>query len=369
MKQLHHLKRLLFLPLLFLLALPAYGTNSSALTSKDKQAIIQHINQELNAYYLYPKISRKMTHSLENKFTHHDYNSIKNLDEFSKVLTADLQSISHDQHLVVIFSPDPLQREDMLNAMIGVTTKGLTQKEKEEMSTGMMSKDNFGFAKAEVLPGNVGYLKIRFFLQVEYCHHTADAAMSFIANTDALIIDLRDNHGGQPALITYLLSYVFDDPTHVNDIYSPTTHKTHQWWTSSVVPGLRYGGKKPIYVLTSSSTFSGGEEFAYDLQSLKRATIVGEKTKGGAHPVRLFRVTSHLAIAIPYAEAINPITGTNWEGKGVIPNVIAPSSKAFDIAYTKSLEDVLKTASEEPLKETIRNILHCTNHCPPIQQP
>jgi C-terminal processing protease CtpA/Prc len=146
-------------------------------------------------------------------------------------------------------------------------------------------------------------------------------------------------------MIAYVLSYLFDEPTHVNDIYERPGNKTQQWWTMPHVPGLRYGGAKPVYVLTSKNTFSGGEELAYDLQTLKRATLVGETTGGGAHPVQPYKVSEHFAIGVPYARAVNPITGTNWEGTGVAPDVATPADQALNTAYRMVLEKMLETAS------------------------
>src|SRR4030095_12794544 len=177
-----------------------------------------------------------------------------------------------------------------------------------------LQKINFGFEKAERMQGNVGYLEIDGFVPVEFGADTASAAMSFVANSDALIIDLRKNRGGEPAMIAFVLSYLFDEPTHLNDMYHRLGNKTQQGWTLPYVPGQRYGGKKPVFVLTSSKTFSGGEEFAYDLKSLKRATIIGEKTKGGAHDSRPVKVSDRFMIELPFARAISPITQTNWEG-------------------------------------------------------
>lgn len=159
--------------------------------------------------------------------------------------------------------------------------------------------------------------------------------MNFVANTDALIIDLRKNNGGTPAMVALVSSDLFDEPTHLNDIDTRVGDKTQQWWTAGFVPGQRFGGKKPIYVLTSSRTFSGGEELADDLKSLHRATLVGETTGGGAHPMNRFRVNDHFEIGVPFARAIDPITKTNWEGTGVVPDASLPERK-------ESLRELLK---------------------------
>jgi C-terminal processing protease CtpA/Prc len=178
----------------------------------------------------------------------------------------------------------------------------------------------------------VGYLKFDMFAPPELCGPTAAAAMNFLAGTRALIIDLRENGGGAPRMVTYLSSYLFATRTHLNDLWTRRTDRTEEFWTLDSVPGRRFGGAKPVYVLTSAQTFSGAEEFAYNLKTLKRATVVGETTGGGAHPVRGQRIDEHFMIGVPFARAINPITHTNWEGVGVEPDVKVPASEALATA-------------------------------------
>jgi C-terminal processing protease CtpA/Prc len=156
--------------------------------------------------------------------------------------------------------------------------------------------------------------------------------MTFLAGTRALIIDLRENGGGSPAMVALVTSYLFDRRTHLNDLWTRATNKTEEFWTRDSVAGRRFGGEKPVYVLTSSNTFSGGEEFTNNLKVLKRATIVGETTGGGAHPVRSRRIDDHFFIGVPFARAINPITRTNWEGVGVEPDTKVPAAAALETA-------------------------------------
>jgi C-terminal processing protease CtpA/Prc len=106
------------------------------------------------------------------------------------------------------------------------------------------------------------------------------------------------------------------------------------------VPGTRYTDR-PVYVLTSHHTFSGGEDFAYTLQALGRATVIGEATGGGAHPTRGFPISAAVHIGIPFARSVNPVTGTNWQGTGVVPDVAVPEAQAYDTAYAKALTHVL----------------------------
>ena len=163
--------------------------------------------------------------------------------------------------------------------------------------------------------------------------------MNFLGNTDAIIFDLRDNGGGVSRMVALISTYLFSEPTHLNDVYNPREDSTTQYWTLPYVPGKRLVGK-PVFVLTSKRTFSGAEEFAYNLKNLKRATIVGETTGGGAHLVSGHRLDDHFMIGVPVAKAVNPISKTNWEGSGVEPDVKVPAEKALDVAEKMAAEKI-----------------------------
>jgi len=156
---------------------------------------------------------------------------------------------------------------------------------------------------------------------------------------DAIIFDLRDNGGGDPKMIAFISTYLFGEATHLNDLYNRKEDSTTQYWTMPYVPGKRLTGK-PVFVLTSKRTFSGAEEFSYNLKNLKRATIIGETTGGGAHPVSGHRVDDHFMIGVPFAKAVNPISKTNWEGTGVEPDVKVPADEALDVAKKMAAEQI-----------------------------
>ncbi len=201
--------------------------------------------------------------------------------------------------------------------------------------------DNFGIRRVERLDGNVGYLDVRRVPVPANAGPAITAAMELVAGTFALIIDLRHNGGGSPEGVVYWCSYLLEEhPTHLNDIFHADTGETRQFWALPYVPGTRYVDR-PVYVLTSSHTFSGGEDFAYTLQALGRAEVIGETTGGGAHPTRPFPISPAVHIGIPFARSINPVTGTNWQGTGVVPDVAVPEDQAYDVAYARALRDVL----------------------------
>lgn len=203
-----------------------------------------------------------------------------------------------------------------------------------------------GIPRIEMLPNNIGYLRLDFFADPMACGRTAAAAISFLANTDAVIFDLRDNSGGDPRMVAMMLTYLFDKPVHLNDFYDRTDNKTTEYWTLRYVPGLRLG-KKPAYVLTSSRTFSGAEEFAYDLKNLRRATVVGETTAGAAHAVSPHPAGDHFTVFVPNARIISPVTNRDWEGTGVSPDVPTSADDALEAAARLAEEKIQQTTGSE----------------------
>jgi C-terminal processing protease CtpA/Prc len=202
-----------------------------------------------------------------------------------------------------------------------------------------VERNNCFFRKVEILPNNIGYIKFDAFPDASFCGPTVVAAMGFVAHTDALIFDIRQNGGGQPAMVTMIASYLFDKPTHLIDIYNRKEDTTTQNWTLSYLPGQRLT-KQPVFVLTSKRTFSGAEEFAFDLKNQKRATIIGETTGGGAHPVSGHLVADYFMVGVPFAKSLDPVTKKNWEGTGVEPDVKVDAADALTTAEKMALEKI-----------------------------
>jgi len=278
--------------------------------------------KNLNEFYVFPDTAKKMEDSVRSHQKRGDYDAISDGNALASRLTDDFQAISHDKHLHVNYSAVKMP-DRHTDAKPSPDEVAEQRKEMEKM--------NCGFEKVEHLSGNVGYVKFDFFADPDVCGPTAVAAMNFLANVDAIIFDLRENGGGDPKMVAFISSYLFDEPTHLNDLWERKGDVTHQYWTLPYVPGKRLGGK-PVYVLTSHDTFSGGEEFCYNLKNLKRATLIGETTGGGAHPVSGHRIDDHFMIGVPFARAINPISKTNWEGTGVEPDVKVPAADALTTA-------------------------------------
>jgi hypothetical protein len=305
------------------LAIPPGGSVADfRIDAATRKRVIDNAIAQLDSSYVFPDVAKKMGEELHARLARREYDRVTNGISFASLLTEHLQTVSRDKHLRVNFSPArvPDRRP----------TAGPDSAERERYRKQMMTV-NCGFVKVEHLPGNVGYLKFNFFGGVEVCGPTASAAMNFVANTDALIIDLRENGGGSPDMVAYVTSYLFTKRTHLNDLWTRRTNETKEHWTRDV-PGMGFGDQKPVYVLTSKRTFSGAEEFSYNLKNLKRAVIVGETTGGGAHPVSGHKIDEHFTIGVPFARAINPISKTNWEGTGVEPDVKVAAGEALEVA-------------------------------------
>jgi len=292
-------------------------------------ALIENVLTKLRDLYVFPEVAAAIEADIRSRAERGEYASLA-LNELCAALTEQMQAISHDKHLRVFYNDAPRATAEM--------NWGTTEWYAQMRLKGSLS--NFGLQKVEILPGNIGYLDIRQFFLVSLAGDTVVAAMNFLAHTSALIVDLRQCVGGDAATVALVLSYLFDEPVHLNDFYLREGNQTFQSWTLPYVPGRRYGDK-PVFVLTSNFTFSGGEEFSYDLKNLKRATLIGETTKGGAHPGQRYAINEQVEMCIPTGRAINPISGTNWEGTGVTPDIEQPQGQALQTAYQLALRAVL----------------------------
>ncbi|WP_144126397.1 S41 family peptidase [Catellatospora sichuanensis] len=216
---------------------------------------------------------------------------------------------------------------------------------------------NHGVARVERLDGNVGCLDLRGVTAAALGGKAIAAAMELVSQTDALIVDLRRNRGGSPDGAIFWTSYFFPDgETHLNSIESGAGGSVRQYWSLAYLPGERYLDR-PVYALISGNTFSAGEEFCYNLQAQGRATLIGETTRGGAHPTERFPITPTLEITVPVARSINPVTGANWEGTGVVPDVAVPAEQAHAVAYRLALEHVLAVSASPAVRDEARDAL------------
>lgn len=271
-----------------------------------------------------------------------DYAAVGDDKEFATLLTTHLQEVSHDKHMNMRYQANA---RTLRPAAFESTP---AQREQER-------RENYGLRKVEVLPGNVGYIDTAYFHDnVALSGDTIAAAMAFLANTDALIIDLRGNRGGGEAM-QMLASYLIEGKVELMRLQYRRQGTMHAM-THEQLPGKRYLGK-PVYVLTSGRTFSAGEAFAYALQGLKRATLVGATTRGGGNPNELVPVGTDFLLSVPIGESISPVTGGSWEGIGVKPDVAVDEKQALDLAHRSALRAVREASKDEQQRAGIDKAL------------
>jgi len=285
---------------------------------------IKQIADALRESYVYPEVGKRMADVLVKHESEGRYSAVTSASDLAQRLTTDLFAVCKDHHLSVRPNTGPA-------FAAGCGSNG---------ETGEDNRNNYGFRKSELLPGNIGYIKFDMFHGSKRAQEVAAAALAFVTDCDALVFDLRENGGGSPQMIRFISSYLFDKPTHLNSFYDRLNNKTSETWTLDSVPGKRFPNDLPVYVLTSSFTGSAAEEFTYNLKNLERATIVGETTVGAAHLVTERVINEQFLLRVPYARAYNPVTKDNWEGAGVRPDIQVSASAALDAACKDAADKI-----------------------------
>jgi hypothetical protein len=294
------------------------------LDAAERRRVTDAVIQNLKAHYADAEVARKTADALVTHEKNGEYDAVTDGAAFADLLTRQIRDVSHDMHLDVAYSQAvlPASRFDALGRPLRPTREDLARYREA------MKQENCTFEKVEVLTHNIGYLKLNSFPDPSVCRATATAAMASLNGVNAVIFDLRDNRGGEPEMVALMISYLFDHPEY---LYNPRENTTQRSWTQSPVPGNRLSHKQ-VYVLTSARTFSGAEQFCYNLKMLKRATLVGETTGGGAHAGVFHRLDDHFGMGIPEARAINPYSKSDWAGMGVEPDIKLPAAAALDTA-------------------------------------
>jgi hypothetical protein len=299
--------------------------------------IVQRLSEKLRAYYVFSDVAEQICLRLQEHLGDGVYSDITEGEFLALALTLHMQEVNGDEHLWVRWHPEPLPDDE---GPLRHNQAWMDERRQEA------KLENYGFHRVERLPGNVGYIDIRRFHRAEWGGDTAVAAMNFLSNANALIVDLRQCQGGYPGMVVLISSYLFgEEPVHLGSIYWRDDDAIQQYWTLPHVPGKRLRDQ-PVYVLISRETFSGGEAFAYHLQAHGRAILVGEKTDGGAHPGASYRIHPHFEAFIPVGRAINPMTDEDWESSGVVPDVALPPEQALNVAYRMALESVVGRIGE-----------------------
>jgi hypothetical protein len=330
---------------------PPAQAQAPAIDAAQKQAVIDEIAVLLNKNYIFPETAERVEEALRGRLQDGGFDKLASAPDFARAVAAIILEVTKDRHTGFAYNPG--LAED-LRRLAGQSEEERQKVRERQIEEGR--RDNFGFRKVEQLPGNVGYLDFRMFASPDEAGPTAIAAMNFLAHCDAVIVDLRQNGGGDPAQIQLISSYFFDDPAHLNDLYFRAADRTDNFWTLPYVPGPRMSGAD-LYILTSARTFSGAEEFTYNMKNLKRATVIGETTGGGAHPTEPMIVQHDFVLRVPFARAINPVSKTNWEGTGVAPDIAVPAAEAFGKAYALALEK-LAAKAKDPERKSAYEDLH-----------
>lgn len=319
----------------------AVAQDTLRLDTQHKNTLIDTILTCFETNYVFPEVALSLKDSINQRNESGDYSELADLQEFLASLSSDMRRITSDKHIGIHYieksDTDTRQSRHSLLAE-QITTK---------------QRSDFSFRKAEWFPGNVGYIRFDRFEDPRYAGEAAAATIDFVANCDAIIVDLRYNYGGEEKMVRYLASYFFAEPTLLNTRYFSKQDSSVQSWTDSRISGNNLIDKD-VYILTSSNTASGAEAFAYILKNYHRATIIGETTRGAAHWAEYFYYPSlKIEIKMPVARPINPVTKTNWEGVGVKPDMEIPECKALDKAYLLALEKMIRTSPDESKKKEL----------------
>ncbi|MEM6893821.1 MAG: S41 family peptidase [Bacteroidota bacterium] len=344
--------------LVFLLVLKSAVFHAQKTISNDeKRTIIERIKELIDANYVLVDRVEGINRALDNMHNKGKYTSITDFKTFAEVLSNDLIAISKDKHFLVQYRPELVKaRREWRKRQEERENNPQPEKEETEEQVDINflygQKDNFGFEKVEILDGNVGYVKFNFFHLLDWVKPTMDAAMHYVANTDALIIDLRENDGGYTS-DSYLGSYFFDDqPTLWNKSYNRTTDETTSRFTLAKIDGERYLNK-PVYILVGEKTFSRAEGFAYCMKHFNKATIVGQITPGAAHGIDFLEMNDNFLIQLPVEYNIHPVTKTDWEGVGVIPHIKTQKDETLKTAHLAALEQLLQKETYDGFKKRL----------------
>lgn len=292
--------------------------------------VIDTLVAKLNAHYVFPDKAKQVEVVLRQHQREGKYDGITDGKQLAKQLSDDIDGVVHDKHMSVHVGARPVPPDDAMPPP--PQTRAEWEKQVPPAVLERVLASNLGVEKVDHLSPKIGYLQISMFGPVFLVSDKFAAAMNELADTDGLIIDLRNNGGGGGGSVALLISYLVDERTRLSDTWERTTGVTRQYWTQDKLDGKRYGGKKPVLILAGPNTKSAAESFAYQMQALKRATVIGERTWGGANASRPYRLSEYFAAFIPSRRSISPITHTDWEGAGVIPDVAAKVDDALAAA-------------------------------------
>jgi hypothetical protein len=314
------MQKRLFAGILLLASLGALAQTAAGgarLDAAERQRVLDLVIANIRQYYFDRDVAQKTADALLAHERRGDDKAVTDGSAFADLLTRQMRDASHNMDLMMEYSQDKLPERPPAQ-----TPEDLARYRK------FMEQNNCFVRKVEILPHQIGYLKLDWFSDPSICQSADVSAMASLNNANAIIFDLRDNRGGAEDSTRLFAAYLFDHPEYW---YSPREAPTEQSWTRSPVPGNKLADK-PVYVLSSAKTWSGAEQFCYDLKMLKRATLVGETTAGGAHAGVFHRIDDHFGLGIPQVRSINPFGNADWEGVGVEPDVRVSAADALQTA-------------------------------------
>lgn len=314
-----------------------------------RRAVIEGVATRIRTSYVFRDRGSAIARALRARARRGDYDRLTSARALADSLTAHLQTLGRDRHLRVRYSHDVLPP---LPWRRGATTAD------EDSMRARGRRTNFGFGRPRRLLGDIAYVEIMSFgFEPQWAEETVADVLSDLADAPALIVDIRRNGGGSPRMAAFVTSYLLSaDSIHLSTLYW-RGNRVERVYTRRSVPGKRFGPDRPLYVLTGRTTFSAAEGFAYALQALGRAVIVGDTTGGGAHAGGLHRVTDHFGVWVPAARAVNPITRGNWERVGVRPDVAVPARDALTAAHALALRALLEQESEDERRERLERAI------------
>lgn len=286
-----------------------------SIDAAERHRVIEAAAKDLRAFYFDPKVAEKTADALLAQEKNGNDNAASSGGAFAALLTRQMRDASQDMHLVVEYSSNPLPAQ-----AVAPTPEDMARYRQA------MQQQNCSIEKVAILEHDIGYLKLDSFPDASICGEQITAAVTALNHSDALIIDLRENHGGFPETVALVAAPLFDRP---RAWYNP--RQAQPDFTSSPVPGSLLADK-PVYILTSASTWSGAEQFSYNLKMLHRATLVGDTTRGGAHAGAFHRIDHHFGMGIPEIRIVNPYGGADWAGVGVTPDVKVKAADALTTA-------------------------------------
>lgn len=352
--------RLLALWLFALAFIPVFGSLTFGQTlpaekplvvdAQMRQKLVENIIHELQTKYVAPERTKAIESYLRKKLQSGAYNTIDNANAFASALTTDLRTAGRDLHLFVIYNP---VLERALMSMPPAPSVDLQELPPSAERLVELRQANYGFRKVEIMRGNVGYLMLRSFVDLNYSKDTAVAAMNFLANVDAVIIDLRNNPGGFMNLEVFLASYFYGvDPVELLSRYHREGDVTVREWTLREVPGKRLQ-HVDLYILTSRETSSAGEAFSFILQRRKRAKVIGEKTSGAGYGNKEMPMGNGFVFFVSVFRQFDPRTGHGWQDVGVEPDLPVKSEQALSVAHLEAVKNLGIKATDGARKQQL----------------